>query len=207
VNYTLSKAEDNAFSFTGDIFFPERPDLNRGPGSTDRRHRVESHVEATLPWDLQFAAIVEYATELPLNIIASARDLNGDGIAGEWVHEEVCRTINCSGFRYSRNSVRELSTDEANRLRALFGATPIARFENNPKYFNLDLTLQKRVRFWGRSARMTVEAFNALNIPQRRFLDGSQTSTQTLNILASTFGRYLRVEQPRAVQFTVQYDF
>jgi type 1 fimbria pilin len=210
INYTLSKGEDNAFNFLSDIFYPEQPDLNWGPSVGDRRHRIEGHAEATLPFDLQAGIIVEYRSELPLDIIASGRDLNGDGITGEWVHESICRTINCDGFRYSRNSVRELPTGEANRLRALFGLAPIDRFENNPKYFNIDMTLQKRVRLGGQqAARVTIEAFNLLNIPQRRFPDNSASlsGTQQLNILSPLFGQYLRVEQPRAVQVTLQYDF
>ena len=38
--------------------------------------------------------------------------------------------VACPGFDYSRNSVRELSTEEANALRALFAARrPIARLD------------------------------------------------------------------------------
>lgn len=210
VNYTLSKTEDNAFNFLSDIFYPERPELNWGPSATDRRHRIEGHAEVTLPLDIQMAAVAEFRSELPLDIIASGRDLNGDGITGEWVHESICRTITCDGFRYSRNSVREMTAAEANRLRALFNVAPIAQFADNPKYFNLDFTLQKRVRLQERhGVRLVVEAFNVLNIPQRRFTDSSVSlsAAQTLNILSAFFGQYLRVEQPRAVQFTIQYDF
>jgi hypothetical protein len=83
---------DNSFNFVSGIQVPERPDLNRGPGATDRRHVVEGHVESRLPWDVQLGAIVEYRSEAPLDIVAGGHDLNGDGITGDWVNEAICRS-------------------------------------------------------------------------------------------------------------------
>jgi outer membrane receptor protein involved in Fe transport len=209
VAYTLSKTENNTFNFVSGQQVPTQPDLSWGPDTQDRRHRVESHAEVHLPWDVQLGLIVEFRTEAPLDIIANGRDLNGDGLTGDWVNESLCLARTgvpaCPGFNYSRNSVRELSTDEANALRALFGAgqggplVPIAAFANNPKYFNTDLTLQKRVRFGRHGVRLTMEAFNVFNIAQR--------TAPNQSILATAFGTYSAVESPRAIQFTVQYDF
>lgn len=199
VNYTLSKTTDNSFNFVSGLQVPERPDLNWGPGADDRRHRVAGYGDVRLPFDVDLGFIVEWRTRAPLNITAGGRDLNGDGITGDWVHEEICRTIACQGFRYSRNSVRQLSTDEANRLRALFGLAPIEEFHNNPRYFNADVTLQKRVRIGRQTLRGKVEAINVFNIPQRT-LPGQ-------NILSGLFGTYTSVEQPRAVQFTLHLDW
>ena len=199
INYTLSKTEDNAFNFVSGFQVPDRMDLNWGPGSQDRRHVLRGNLAATLPFDIQFGLIAEYMSEAPLNITA-ARDLNGDGITGDWVNEDICLKLpSCGGFYFSRNSVRELSTDDANRLRAVFGLSPIERFEKNPEYFNADVTLQKRVRFSGVGLRVTVEGFNVFNIPQR-----NQPSS---SVTAGTFGSYTSVSQPRAVQLTLQFDF
>jgi hypothetical protein len=177
---------------------PTQPELNTGPGSNDRRHEVKGHVEVMLPFDVQLGAVIEHYAEAPLNVTAGL-DLNGDGIAGDWVNESLCRNIACPGFQYSRNSVRELSTEEANRLRSLFGLAPIASFANNPKYFNVHMSLQKSVRVGGRRARVTAEAFNLFNTPQR--LIGSTSITSGL------FGTYVAVVQPRSVQFTFQFDW
>ena len=198
MSYTLSKTEDNAFNFASDIYYPERPELNFGPGDSDRRHRITGHVEYEFPWNIQGALIAEYSTEQPLNITVG-RDINGDGITTEFVNEAVCRTIACPGYRYSRNSVRELSTADANALRSLFGFAPIADYANNPKFFNLDLTLQKRVSIGRWGLRVTGEAFNVFNIPQRTRPNQSASS--------SLFGTYTAVDQPRAIQFTAQVDF
>jgi hypothetical protein len=198
VAYTLSKTEDNAFSFGTAIQVPSRPDLNNGPSSNDRRHEVKAHLEVDLPFDIQWAGILEHYSEAPLNVTA-VRDLNGDGLTGDWVNEEICLTIACPGSRYSRNSVRELSTAEANRLRALFGLAPIAEFANNPKYLNLNMTLQKSVRFLGRRARAKMEMLNVFNTPQR--IIGSSSITSAI------FGTYVAVVQPRATQLTLQFDW
>jgi hypothetical protein len=198
VAYTLSKTEDNAFSFGTSIQVPSRPDLNNGPSSNDRRHEVKAHLEVELPFDIQWAGILEHYSEAPLNVTAF-RDINGDGLTGDWVNEEICLTIACPGLRYSRNSVRELSTAEANRLRALFGLAPIAEFANNPKYLNLNMTLQKSVRFLGRRARAKMEVLNVFNTPQRGIGSTSVTS--------AVFGLHTFVVQPRAMQFTFQFDW
>nr|MBA3270527.1 TonB-dependent receptor [Acidobacteriota bacterium] len=159
INYTLSKALDNGVNFLSSYQVPSRPDLNDGPGTDDRRHRIASHAEVNLPWDVQLGVIAEYQSEAPLSIVAGLRDLNGDGVTGDWVNSALCLNIACAGFDYSRNSVRELSTEEANRLRDLFGLTLIDDFENNPKYVNVDATLQKRFRFGRHGFRVTAEAF------------------------------------------------
>lgn len=199
VAYTLSKTDDNGFNFVSDFQVPTNMALNNGPGNTDQRHRIEMHGEATLPWDLQFAGIIDYRSEQPLNITAGGRDLNGDGITGDWVNEAICLNITCPDFAYSRNSVTELSTADANALRALLGQSAIDVYNNNPKYFNMDVTLQKKVRFGRQGARITVEAFNVFNIPQR--------NQPNQNILSNLFGQYTSVSQPRAIQLTLQYDF
>ena len=209
VAYTLSKTENNTFNFVSSLQVPSQPDLSWGPDTQDRRHRVVAHSEINLPWGVQVGVIAEFRTKAPLDVIANGRDLNGDGITGDWVNESMClaRTgvLACPGFAYSRNAVRDLTTEEANALRALFGAgqggplAPLDQFANNPKYFNADATLQKRVRFGRHGLRLTMEAFNLFNIPQR-------TAPNT-SILSSLFGTYTAVESPRAVQFTVQYDF
>jgi Carboxypeptidase regulatory-like domain/TonB dependent receptor len=196
--YTLSKTEDNGFAFNSVIQAPSRPDLNTGPGANDRRHEIKAHLEVELPFDIQWAGILEHYSETPLNVNA-ARDINGDGLLNDWVNEEICRTVSCPGFHYSRNSVRELSTDDANRLRSLLGLAPVTQFANNPKYLNLNMTLQKTVRFGSRRARATMEVLNVFNTPQR--LIGSTSATSAI------FGTYVAVVQPRAMQFTVQFDW
>lgn len=85
------------------------------------------------------------------------------------------------------------------RLRSLFNLTPIEEFEDNPKYFNTDVTVQWAPRIGGRRIKLTAEAFNVFNIPQRNL--------PTESITSGTFGAITGVDQPRAVQFTLQFDW
>jgi hypothetical protein len=196
--YTLSKTRDNGFNFLSNILMPEHADLNWGPGTDDRRHRISAYGTYRLPWDIQVAAVVEYRTEAPLNITVG-RDVNGDGSTGDWVHEKACVVISCPGLQYSRNSVYEVSTEEANRLRTLFGLAPIEAFEDNPKYWNTDLTVRKQFRIANHTYSLTGEAFNLFNIPQRNL--------PTESITSGTFGSSTSVTQPRAVQVTFEVRF
>ena len=95
--------------------------------------------------------------------------------------------------------MRQLSTEDANRLRALFGLSPIAEFARNPRYFNADLTLQKSLRWGDQRLRLMLQALNAFNIPQR--------GQPQRNILSNLFGTYSSVRQPRSAQVSVQYQF
>ena len=199
VAYTLSKTTDNAFNFVSSVLVPERPDLQWGPGSDDRRHVVTGNLVYLLPKNLTLATIVEYRSEAPLNITVG-RDVNGDGLTTDWVNEGICRNVACPGYNYSRNSVREVSTEEANRLRALFNLSAIPAFENNPKFFNTDVTLQWAPTLGGnRRMKVSVEAFNVFNFALRNL--------PTESITSGNFGRVTSVSQPRAVQFTLQMDF
>jgi len=83
VAYTLSTTENNSFNFVSGVAVPTHPDLSFGPDTEDRRHRVEAHAEINLPFGVQFGVIADYRSEAPLDIIASGRDLNGDGISGD----------------------------------------------------------------------------------------------------------------------------
>jgi outer membrane receptor protein involved in Fe transport len=209
VAYTLSKTENNTFNFVSGLQVPSQPDLSWGPDTQDRRHRLEGHAEINLPYGVQLGLIADFRSEAPLDVIANGRDLNGDGITGDWVNESMCLARTgvpaCPGFSYSRNSARELTLEEANALRALFGAgqggplASLTAFADNPKYFNADAMLQKRFQIGTHGVRLTAEAFNLFNIPQR-------TAPNT-SILSGLFGSYTAVESPRAVQFTFQYDF
>ena len=183
---------------------PSQPDLSWGPDTQDRRHRIEGHAEINLPWGMQLGTIVDYRTEAPLDIVANGRDLNGDGITGDWVNESAVPAAD------RRGRVPRLQLLAQQRSRAVDRGSQRAcarcsarrrstRYENNPKYFNVDATLQKRFRFGRHGIRLTAEAFNVFNFAQR--------TAPNISILSSLFGTYSAVEGPRAIQFTMQYDF
>ena len=95
--------------------------------------------------------------------------------------------------------MRELSTEEANTLRALLGLPAITAFANNPKFVNFDAALQKRFAFGRHGVTLSIQAVNVFNLPQR--------TPPVSNIVDGAFGRQIAVVQPRAAQFTVRYGF
>ena len=198
VAYTLGKSDDNSYYMISNIQVPTHPELNYGPSTYDIRHQLVAHAEVELPWGIQAAGILEARSSRPLNI-TTTYDLNGDGITGDWVNDKVCRNVACSGYSYSRNSVRSLSLSEANALRALFNLSPISTFEENPGYWNMDLTLRKAFRFGSHSVSVAVEAFNLFNTKQ--YNQPNQVVSSGL------FGKYTSVVQPRTVQVGVHYRF
>ncbi len=189
IAYTLSKTENNAD--TGSFQNPVRPNLtlSYGASDSDRRHRLVANGLVRLPWGLDFAGIFEFLSETPLDIVAGGRDLDGDGIVSDWTPG------------YSRNSARELRTAEANRLRGLFGLAPITAFADNPKYWNMDVTLQKTVRLGGPlRLKVKLEAFNLLNHPNFR--------PPVTSITSSLFGQIVAIsDAPRRLQLTGQIEF
>lgn len=198
VAYTLAKSEDNSFNQISRIQVPTHPELNYGPSDYDIRHQVVSHLTVELPLGFQAAGILEIRSPRPLDI-TTTYDLNGDGITGDWVNEKVCINAACPGFNYSRNSVRSLSLEEANALRALFGLSPITAFENNPTFWNVDFTLRKAFTFRGHSVSVAAEAFNLFNTRQYTL------PNRVIN--SELFGKYTSVVQPRTVQVGVHYRF
>jgi hypothetical protein len=197
--YTLGRQKDNSFNMITAIQVPTNPELNYGPGNDDVRHRLVAHTLVELPWGFELAGIAEFRTEAPLNLMATGLDLNGDGITGDWINEKICVKIACPGLSDSRNSVRELSTAEANRRRAALGLAPIAEFQDNPRFFNVDASLRKQFTAGKHSVTVFVEAFNAFNI--------KQYTAPVTSVTATLFGRRTSVVQPRTLQLGVHYKF
>ena len=191
--YTLSKTENNGENFLFGYQFPRQPHRSWGPGEEDRRHVLVGHAVAKLPWGLDLGAIVDVRSERPLTVFAAGVDIDGDGITGDYPDG------------YDRNQVRELSLQEANRLRAEFGRPDVAEFQDNPKFVNVDATLQKRVKLGGeRAFRLTLEVFNVFNRPNYARPVGSITSALFGQRLSIDVARDARM---RSLQLTGQIDF
>ena len=148
---------------------------------------------AKLPWNLDLGAIVDLRSERPLDIFAGGVDIDGDGITGDYPDG------------YDRNQVRELSLVEANRLRAEFNRPHVAEFQDNPKFFNVNATLQKRVKLGGeRAFRLTLEVFNVFN--------RANYARPVTSITSALFGQRLALDvardaRMRSLQMTAQIDF
>jgi len=204
VSYTLAKGENTTETIFTGIQDPRDIRRSFGPSDEDRRHVVTANFVARLPGGFDVAGVAELRTPRPLNVIAGGRDLNGDGITGDWPDG------------YSRNqrnghTLRQLPLEEANRLRGLFGLAPVADFRRNPKFVNLDLNVQKRVGLGGgRALKLTAEVFNVANHPNFNLVPSGAGSD--VSITSSLFGQITRLDtargaRPRSIQLTAQVDF
>ena len=199
IAYTLGKADDYGFFHISRFQHPTHPELTEGPNDNDIRHLLAAWGQVNLPWDFQLGTLFEFESERPLNITAGGRDLDGDGNTGDFVNEAVCVNIQCSGFDFSRNSERELSLADANALRALFGLDPITEFEDNPKYFNVDMSLRKTFKVGSHSIVLLGEVFNLFNTDQFNLPGTSITS--------GLFGQRTSVRGTRTFQIGAHYRF
>jgi hypothetical protein len=103
--------------------------------------------------------------------------------------------------------VRELSLTEANQLRSLLGLSAIDRVDNPRPFKNVDVTLQRSVRFGNRqAARVTIEAFNVFNWPTYAMPSGNIASSLFAQITNTDATRTFS-SATRALQVTLQYDF
>lgn len=192
-SYTLASAKNTSETIFTGIQVPSDVRRSFGPSDEDRLHTLVGNFVAKLPWNFQVGGVFEFRSERPLDVFAGGRDLNGDGITGDWLPG------------YSRNSQRELSLEEANRLRSALALAPITAYADNPKFWNLDVTLQKQIGLGGvRNLRLTLEVFNVLNHPNFSVPSGSITS--------SLFGQRTSIDtnrgaRPRSFQLTGQVNF
>ncbi len=198
ISYTLSHSRNNSETIFTSVQDPRDIDRSYGPAVEDRRHVVVGNFLVRLPWDFQVGGIFEWRSERPLDVFVGGRDLNGDGITGDW-------PPGYSRNQFNGSPLHELSLAEANRLRALYGLAPIAAYADNDKFWNLDMQLQKSIKIGGhRRLKVTVECFNVLNHPN--FAQPGQSITSSL------FGQVTAIDtqrdaRPRSFQLTGQIDF
>ena len=198
IAYTLAGVENTSETIFSGIQDPRDIARSFGPGDDDRRHTLEAAFVGRLPLGFDLGAIIEYRSARPINVFAGGRDLNGDGITGDWPDG------------YSRNqrngrTLYELPLEEANRLRQLFGLSPIERFDDNDEYYDLDLTVRKRFGLGGSKVlKITAELYNVFNT--------QNNATPTSSITSALFGQVTQLDiprgaRPRALKLTAQVDF
>lgn len=198
VAYTLAKSENNAETTFRGIQDPRDIRRSFGPSDEGRRHILAASFIGRLPFGIDVGAIFDYWSERPLNIFAGGRDLNGDGITGDWPEG------------YSRNqrngrALYDLPLEEANRLRQLFNLAPIERFDDNDTFVNVDLTVQKKFGLGAsKGLKLTAELFNAFDTQNNAVPTTSVTSSLFGQVTSLTTGHGAR---PRSLQLTAQFEF
>nr|MBA3714620.1 hypothetical protein [Pyrinomonadaceae bacterium] len=196
-------------------------DLNYARSDFDRRHAVQGYALFELPFgrerrfasDLptvldriiggfEIAGIIRYYTGRPFTVYSGVNTLSQ-------VVQTPANCNNCSpdlGRIVQESGTNFYFTAEQ---RALFSAPAPGEFSNTgrnfftgPPFFNLDMTLGKRIRFdESRNLELRLEAQNATNTPSFDF--------PTTGLANSTFGRVRDgvVSSSRKVQIAAKFNF
>ena len=136
-SYTLSKTKDNHTNNRGGT--PNNAfnlDDEYTDGNADQRHRFIGNVLATLPYEIQFAAIYFAGSPRTINV-STTRDPFRLGYNGRWLENPA--DCPCTGATVPRNS------------------------ERTPSDYKLDLRLSKTIRFRSVSVQGIAEVFNVFN--------------------------------------------
>ncbi len=186
--YTLSTAKstnENEFSYIAQSDVDQNDSY--GYSSLDRRHRFVLNGTVRLPWDVQFAALLQGETGTPFNI-GLGRDVNR----------------NLVGDRPDLAPGARVGTDDM-RNRSSF-LDPGTRSGNLPRnagrdtgFWRLDARLAKRIPLGRARLEVLVEAFNIDN----HVTYGAPVS----NLASSLFGRSVAAADARQVQLGVRVDF
>ena len=177
VSYTLAKTDDNGTGTFADFY---RPDLDWGPGTTDRRHTLVSSGSVLLPWEVTAGAVWTVRSTMPFSARAG-RDLNNDGATTDYVPGT------------SRNQGnRSLDLTAVNAYRSINGLGPIAESQiDSNRYNSVDLRVSKAFHVGSGNQRVELigQVFNVFGT-NNLLASGGQGSWVD-NALSDSFGRIL----------------
>ncbi|MGH9348371.1 MAG: TonB-dependent receptor [Vicinamibacterales bacterium] len=184
VSYTLAKTENNwqGGTSTGSVTDFYTPDLDWGPGNTDRRHSVVASGAVLLPWDVTFGGVWTYRSTMPFTARAG-RDLNQDGANTDYVPGTA---------RNQGNRNLDLAAVNAYRAANDLGAVPESQIDTN-ELNRLDVRASKSFSLGAnRKLELIGQLFNVLGTDNL----GALGSGWVVNALSNSFGRVLTA-QPR----------
>jgi hypothetical protein len=195
VSYTLSKAEDNAFtSQYGDAY----GFVKRDPyfATADRRHRLVVSGMAQLPFDFLISAIGDFRSSLPFNPTSST-DLNNDTYTTD-LPTGVALFSGC----------RDLNLDAINAFRAARNLAAVTSV-TCPSFANVDLRLTKGFVLHKSAAQQHRVEFIAqlFNVTNRK-----NYAVPTNNIQSTIFGQSTTLQAninapSRQLELAIRYQF
>jgi hypothetical protein len=189
VAYTLASYKTTTENDAGVI---QQDDLNKndsyGYGDNDQRHRLVVSGYVTLPWDIQFGALLTARSGVPFNITTGLDNIP-------------------NGTRSDRPNLApgaEVGTDDMkNRASFIDPGRAAGNLPRNagrrPPYWTLDVRLAKRFRIGTTSIEPLVEAFNLTNRVNYNGFVGDLQSVQ--------FGQPNTAFDARQIQLGVRFGF
>lgn len=213
-----------SYSGNGIAITPEdqfRPE-EFGPTRIDERHRIVMSSVVDLPWGIQLAPIMQWASSRPYSANAGV-DLNGDGLS---TNDRLCASTNLDTMFAARgssaavfaNNTRGCTMRQVNDLRSGFVTNPTNATqiidERSGRYFNVDFRATKAFKFGERvTLKGYADFFNLfntenLNIGGRLGLSNATSSSafmQPVALYGPGFGP--PVGRPLTVQLGFRLDF
>jgi hypothetical protein len=192
-SYTLSKETNQGPTGTITDFY--HPELDRGPGSGDRRHSFVASGSVLLPYDINVGGVWTLRSGMPFSARAG-RDLNNDGAAGS---DYVPGTTRNQGNR----GENEAFLGTVNAWRAQNGRAPIAASQlATNEYDRFDVRASKAVTMGNRRVEFIAQVFNLFGRDNLGI-----AGTWQENALSDAFGRILEVQPRQQAELALRFTF
>lgn len=193
VSYTLAKEENLAP--TGAVTDFYNPELDRGPGTDERRHTLVASGGVRLPYDVTLGAVLSLRSSRPFSARAG-QDLNRDGASGS---DYVPGTTRNMGNRGQHDALLAA----VNAWRARNGRAPIAADQLvTDEYKKVDVRLSKA--FSLRAARQVELALQVFNLLGMDNLGGAGQG-YVENALSNSFGTINSVQPRQQAELMVRF--
>ena len=193
LSYTLSRSYRDGVNHYQNYPGTMRTPDERGYSEMDSRHNLSMSASTTLPYDVQFSAILRALSGTPYGVSAGF-DIDGDGVSQNDRPAGLPITV-------GRDKVQE-SLKIINELRATRGLEPIpAEYLKLDPFISLDLRLTKALSFRdGRRVEVFLEGYNVLN--RVNYAGGGATAIVSRALLVRNAAR-----DPRQAQLGVRFTF
>jgi len=198
LSYTLGKETNQGP--VGAITDFYRPELDRGPGSGDRRHNFVASGSVLLPFDVNVGGVWTLRSTMPFSARAG-RDLNNDGAAGT---DYVPGTTRNQGHRDDDDAFLAA----VNAWRVQNGRRPIDASQINTNEYNrFDIRASKMVSLGTRRLEFIAQVFNLFGTDNLGVGLNAQGSPYQENALSDSFGRILQVQPRQQAELAVRFTF
>ena len=198
LSYTLAKETNQGPTGTITDFY--HPELDRGPGSGDRRHGFVASGSVLLPFDINVGGVWTLRSSMPFSARAG-RDLNADGAAGT---DYVPGTTRNQGNRGDNEAfLAAVNAWRAQNARAPIPASQLATNEYN----RFDVRVSKAVTLGTRRVEFIAQVQNLFGRDNFGVGLAATGSPWQENVLSDSFGRILEVQPRQQAELAVRFTF
>jgi len=198
LSYTLAKETNQGPTGTITDFY--HPELDRGPGSGERRHGFVASGSVLLPFDINVGGVWTLRSSMPFSARAG-RDLNADGAAGT---DYVPGTTRNQGNRGDNEAF--LAAVNAWRAQNARAPIPASQLATNG-YNRFDVRVSKAVMLGTRRVEFIAQVQNLFGRDNFGVGLAATGSPWQENVLSDSFGRILEVQPRQQAELAVRFTF